>query len=65
MKSMMSEADASDAPKKSGCTGLPVCSKGVAKMIGHRKEIARILAVTTPVTRKAWLRRKRAIPVAS
>lgn len=60
-----SEADASDIPEESGCTGLPVCSKGVAKMIGHRKEIARTLAVTIPVTKKARLPRKRAILVAS
>jgi hypothetical protein len=53
MKSMMSEADASDVPEKSGCESLPVGNERVAGMIGHMKLMAGNPAVTIPVTRKA------------
>lgn len=55
---MMSEADASDVPEKSGCESLPVGNERVAGMIGHMKLMAGNPAVTIPVTRKAWLPRK-------
>lgn len=58
MKIMMSEADASDIPEKSGCESLPVGNERVAGMIGHIKPVAENPAVTIPVTRKAWLPRK-------
>lgn len=58
MKSMMSEADASDVPEKSGCESFPVGNERVAGMIGYMKLRAGNPAVTIPVTRKAWLPRK-------